>query len=569
MKKLFSFEHEEKYYEMSPFELKNLLIQFAEEGASKTGGKVLNAGRGNPNFLNITVRKAFTKLMLFSCEISHSYFSHRDLGFRPTQKGSSQKLKSYLYSDRSDEAVFLKEALEYAEEVLGLDADELAYELIDASLGDFYPASPSSSPKCFSNGDLYPTPPRIYSIFERITNAYLLEVLLSNHIPEGCEFQLFATEGATAAMIYTFKSLRENGILKKGDPIAILTPIFSPYLEIPALADYRLIKVCIKGSEKKGWQIPDCQIEKLTRKYGKCHDKPIKAIFMVNPTNPTSVVIDKETVKKISGIAKENNMIILTDTVYTTFVDEFYPFIREAPENTICVYSFSKYFGVTGWRLGVIMVNKNNVVDDVLLPALPCDVKEKLNKRYSITTAEENVKEIKFIDRLEMDSRDVALAHTGGLSGPQQTIMTLLCLFNLMDREKKYKSAIQEILARRMKNLYTSLGIAEPCPDRNECTRYYALINLARMAGDLLGTCNIDEFKKYLTVEDLIEKFLIPLAKEKYTVCLPGYGFHGPQSSIRVSLANLNNEDYLTVGRNIKDMLLQVLEQACSGDQAD
>ncbi|MDD2463189.1 MAG: hypothetical protein PHI97_04270 [Desulfobulbus sp.] len=43
----------------SPFEIKNLLIQKAKASCAKFGGSVLNAGRGNPHFLNTEVRKSF------------------------------------------------------------------------------------------------------------------------------------------------------------------------------------------------------------------------------------------------------------------------------------------------------------------------------------------------------------------------------------------------------------------------------------------------------------------------------------------------------------------------------
>lgn len=42
----------------------------------------------------------------------------------------------------------------------------------------------------------------------------------------------------------------------------------------------------------------------------------------------------------------------------------------ELPLNTLCVYSFSKYFGATGWRLAVIALSENNIYDE-MIAALP------------------------------------------------------------------------------------------------------------------------------------------------------------------------------------------------------
>jgi len=514
-----------KYEEMSPFELKNILIKMAQECASRQGKSILNAGRGNPNFLNTTVRKAFSYLNLFASNLSEEGMNVADLGLRPTQEGIAKKLKSYLHQYRGLEEVnFLEKAIDYAEEELGLDADSFVYELTDAILGDFYPS-----------------PPRIFPGVEKVVNTYLTAILSPNYKPAKGTFDLFATEGATAAMVYVFASLKENKLLHYGDHIAIITPIFSPYLEIPALNDYRLVQIYVEESEDFDWQIPDSEIEKLK-------DPRIKALFMVHPTNPTAVKLKSGTLKRIADLIKSErkDLIVLTDTVYATFVDGFHSFIEVVPENTVCVYSFSKFFGVTGWRLGVIMLHENSVIDR-LIHQLPERQIQELDKRYRIDAT--FPEKIKFIDRLEIDSRDVALAHTGGISCPQQCIMCLFCLFYLIDKKLEYKKSIHAILKQRINYLYDKLGIIyTEGPDH---TYYYTLIDIGKMATDKYGK----EFAGYLEKNVTIVDFLFKLAQEKSTVCLPGEGFAGPKWSIRVSLANLADEDYVAIGNNICDVL--------------
>ena len=58
--------------------------------------------------------------------------------------------------------------------------------------------------------------------------------------------------------------------------------------------------------------------------------------------------------------------MIISDDVYGTFVDNFRSLMADLPYNTIGVYSFSKYFGVTGWRLGTIALYEDNVFDKLL-----------------------------------------------------------------------------------------------------------------------------------------------------------------------------------------------------------
>ena len=61
---------------------------------------------------------------------------------------------------------------------------------------------------------------------------------------------------------------------------------------------------------------------------------------------------------------KRPDLIILTDDVYGTFVEGFRSLMADLPHNTIRVYSYSKYFGCTGWRLGVVAAHENNILDE-------------------------------------------------------------------------------------------------------------------------------------------------------------------------------------------------------------
>ena len=58
-------EYEKKMSEISPFELKNILIELADESARKSTHIMLNAGRGNPNWISTVPREAFFLLGQF------------------------------------------------------------------------------------------------------------------------------------------------------------------------------------------------------------------------------------------------------------------------------------------------------------------------------------------------------------------------------------------------------------------------------------------------------------------------------------------------------------------------
>ncbi len=521
------------YSELSPFEFKDFLINKASQGEKP----VLNAGRGNPNFINTVPRLAFSMLQDFAVNISCASELNGDLAFPAENKqGLADRFINYLENHPDTRtACFLKECIDYSRDKLGIDPDDFISDMADAVLGDHYP-----------------TPPRILETPEAIVLAYLKKIHSINGDDQA--FDLFATEGATAAMIYVFNSLKENFLLIPGDAIAIITPIFSPYLEIPILNDYRLNPIYIEGSEKTGWNISDSELNKLK-------DPGIKALFMVNPMNPGSVSMSRESIEKIAALVKNErkNLIILTDTVYCRFTDEFHDLIQLIPENCIGVFSFSKYFGVTGWRLGVIFINRENIFDK-MLSGLGREQKKLLNMRYLIDSTDPG--SLPFIERLLMDSRSVALAHTGGLSTPQQCIMALFSLYDLMDDQNNYKKAIQAILYRRMENLYKPLGIEfQKGADK---TFYYQMIDIGILSEHLHGK----EFTQYLTENFTVFDFLLELASGYQTVLLPGSGFAGPQWSVRVSMANLYEDDYQKIGENLVSLIKEYHQKwASSGSE--
>ena len=243
---------------------------------------------------------------------------------------------------------------------------------------------------------------------------------------------------------------------------------------------------------------------------------------------------------------KRQDLIIVTDDVYGTFADDFVSLFARCPHNTLCVYSFSKYFGATGWRLGVIALHDKNVLDDTLA-SLPEAQKARLDKRYMSLTTEP--RKLRFIDRLVADSRTVALNHTAGLSLPQQLQMTLFALNGLMDRENRYKDAAKGLIRDRYRTLYLHMGI-EVHHAPND-VNYYSLIDLQALATQLYGADFADWFKQGNKGND----FLFRLAQKTGVVLLPGKGFDVVDTSARISLANLPEIDYAAIGRFTRQIL--------------
>jgi aspartate 4-decarboxylase len=516
-------ENYSQFANLSPFELKDHLIDIASSDAQRM---MLNAGRGNPNFLATLPRWAFLALGEFALLESQRSYAYLDSGFGglPEHEGIVQRFDAYSAHHGDSEGVrFVRSALSFVKDQLGLDRDAFLWELVTAFLG------------CN-----YPTPPRMLTHVEEIVKAYLIQEMFGPTTSDGA-FSLFATEGGTAAMTYIFQSLRVNRLIRPGDKIAMATPIFSPYLEIPVLAEYGLQIVDIRMDEHAGWQIPDDEMARLL-------DPAIKVFCLVNPSNPPSTKLSNPVLEKLATLVttKRPDLFIVTDDVYGTFADDFVSLFAKCPRNTLLVYSFSKFFGATGWRLGVIALHQDNVLDDALA-ALPEAEKSLLDTRYgSLTT---KPRDVRFIDRLVADSRAVALNHTAGLSVPQQLQMALFALSGLMDRLSRYKDAAKQLIRHRYRTLYRNLGV--PAGQSPEDVNYYTLIDLQELAGKLHGPA----FERWFVEQDLGTSFLFRLAAETGVVLLPGKGFEVVDTSARVSLANLTDIEYAAIGKATRQIV--------------
>ncbi|NVJ23242.1 aspartate 4-decarboxylase [Myxococcus sp. AM011] len=522
---------------LSPFELKDTLMTLADESAKTRAAVMLNAGRGNPNWIATTPREAFFLLGQFALRESRLTWNEPDVGLAgmPRSPGIAARLRRFL--DESDDSAairLLRDSVNYGVSKLGFDADKFVWELTDAAIGDNYPV-----------------PDRMLVHAERIVRAYLAQEMCDNRPPPG-NFDLFAVEGGTAAMTYIFRSLMVNGLLQKGDTIALGTPIFTPYLEIPRLEEFDLRTVDIRQSAmteegRHAWQYPESELRKL-------EDPRIKAFFVVHPGNPGATAMRRESLDLLVDLVrtKRPDLLLLTDDVYGTFVEGFRSLAAELPHNTLLVYSYSKHFGCTGWRLGVVALHEDNIIDS-MIARLPEGQREMLNERYGSITLEPE--RLKFIDRMVADSRAVALNHTAGLSLPQQLQMSLFSLFALLDKDDAYKKRCRRICRDRLAGLYQGMGL--DLPEDPLRTAYYQTLDLDVWARKNVG----QDFVEYEESRHDPLDIVLSLARRHGVVLLNGSGFEGPEWSARVSLANLDDDEYPRIGQSLKDIVIRAIAE--------
>ena len=489
---------------------------------NEAGYPVLDAGRGNPNWINTQARYAFTRFSDFATRECELDMSNGSMAGHARQEGIGERFDAAMNPEDPVDA-FLIQSIDYCVTVLGLDKDTLLKELADAVIGDYYPS-----------------PSRVLPYTEIILNAYLQSTLYHGADLAG-ETQVFPTEGGSAAMVYIFEALSHNRLLNPGDRIAIATPIFTPYMQIPSVKDYGLVSINIASTEEDNWDIAESELAKL-------EDPSVKAFFLVNPSNPASRALSDKTLQRLEQVVEKNpDLIILTDDVYGTFAEDFRTVYSVLPYNTILVYSFSKLYGVTGWRVGLIAMNQNNVCDR-LLSELPEEDKEFLRGEYAIVTS--NPEEMHFLDRVVADSRSIGLYHTSGLSTPSQVFMALMSLTHLVNAESDpYILLANETVKARYAALMNALGL--PADDSAQNARYYTLVDVMALSENRYGA----DFAAWLHDNRTEIDFLNDLAAKKGVVLMYGPGFSAPDGTVRISLANLNEEDYVEIARRLFELL--------------
>jgi len=117
--------------------------------------------------------------------------------------------------------------------------------------------------------------------------------------------------------------------------------------------------VYYKCDEQNGWNPDIDHIKSLVTPKTKC-------MVVINPNNPTGVVYSEEILKEIAEIARQNNIIVLSDEIYDRLVFEgkkHIPFATVAPDVPVITMSgLSKSHCLCGFRCGWMVLSGNEKV---------------------------------------------------------------------------------------------------------------------------------------------------------------------------------------------------------------
>ncbi|MBC7189590.1 aminotransferase class I/II-fold pyridoxal phosphate-dependent enzyme, partial [Candidatus Aerophobetes bacterium] len=142
-------------------------------------------------------------------------------------------------------------------------------------------------------------------------------------------------------------------IINPGDEVILSDPFWPNYEAQILIAGGK--PVFVPTEEEKGWIMSADILNKyLTSK--------TKAIIINSPSNPTGCVYDENTLYEIARIAKEKDLIVISDESYERIIYEGkYKSIasfEDMKSRTIVINSFSKAYAMTGWRVGYALADK-------------------------------------------------------------------------------------------------------------------------------------------------------------------------------------------------------------------
>jgi aspartate/methionine/tyrosine aminotransferase len=152
------------------------------------------------------------------------------------------------------------------------------------------------------------------------------------------------TTGSSGGFILAFLALFEPG-----DRVALANPGYPPYRHI--LSALGCEPVLIETSAETRWALSAKALIAEHRR------KALQGVVIASPANPTGTMLEADTLSRLISVAEADGIRVISDEIYHGLD---YAFAAETAANVseraLAINSFSKYFCMTGWRIGWMVV---------------------------------------------------------------------------------------------------------------------------------------------------------------------------------------------------------------------
>ncbi len=194
--------------------------------------------------------------------------------------------------------------------------------------------------------------------------------------------RVVVTTGSSGGFILTFLALFEPG-----DRVALANPGYPPYRHI--LTALGCEPVLIETSAATRWALSPEALIAAHRK------TPLAGLLVASPANPTGTMMEAKALKALIETAESLGIKVISDEIYHGLD---YAFAAETAaklsEHAVIINSFSKYFCMTGWRIGWMVMP---------VPLVRTVERLQQNLAISVPTLSQIAAEAAFDGRAEMD----------------------------------------------------------------------------------------------------------------------------------------------------------------------
>lgn len=159
--------------------------------------------------------------------------------------------------------------------------------------------------------------------------------------------RVVVTSGSSGAFLLTFSALFENG-----DRVGIGAPGYPSYRQI--LKAQGLSPVVIPSAKENGFQLTPQDLV----------GQDLQGLMMASPANPTGTMLDRGALGDMIEATQASNISFISDEIYHGIeYEQKAVSALELSDDVYVINSFSKYFSMTGWRLGWMVVPPSHVRD--------------------------------------------------------------------------------------------------------------------------------------------------------------------------------------------------------------
>jgi aspartate/methionine/tyrosine aminotransferase len=196
--------------------------------------------------------------------------------------------------------------------------------------------------------------------------------------------EVIATVGGSQALYAAFQS-----VLDPGDDALVFSPYWTPIRDLVTGTQARPLLVPTTTARRNG-------IRKTLEQFSTANTR---AIYYNTPQNPSGLVFTRAEAEEVAAFAKERDLIVIADEAYEDLVYEGeHVSIASLPgmlERTITCFTFSKTYGMTGWRAGYAVAKE---------PFMPAIRKIVLYSTNGVTTFVQQA----MIDALKTPEAEIA-----------------------------------------------------------------------------------------------------------------------------------------------------------------